>query len=600
MKTAKVLVAMLPLLVLPYGSNAQKSQDAAPTFTATSEVILVPVVVRDKTGKHITGLGKGDFSVNENGKPQTVAFFQEVQSQTVIKPVKVNAGELSNQLSADTGPQKVTIIAIDAVNATVTDQAYARLQLLKFLNTRLNKGEPTTLLVLRDNGIRVIHDFTTDTAALIAALKGVTGTVSVNTNTPKTGNSAFSQEMVRAAITEGMSNQNLSATDPFVKLLADDVEALLAFQYGEEGEYYRTRAAELTLEGLQHIAQAYAGIPGRKSLLWITGGLPFDVDKNGTLRSPAQFFKGVTNAMNYGGTASTNGALPPLPDATNLIRDDQLKVLEPLYQQTLRALSAANMAVYPIDARGLVVYFPGADSQGINLTLSHEQELLHAESRNSLDRFAQMTGGKICFNHNDLAECFRDADTDTDRYYLLGYYRDQKIKKAGWRTIEVRLQRPDAVVRARDGYFYSPEGPDSKSARQMDVSLALASPLDYTAVPFTAKWRKVGATGADGKNPLRFDLYLPPGAAFIDEQHGNALNLDFVALASTPKGERADQVAQTITANLKPEAMTQIRTDGINYNNTLKLAPGHYTVRFIVRDNSSGRMGSIVTAVTVN
>jgi len=133
--------------------------------------------------------------------------------------------------------------------------------------------------------------------------------------------------------------------------------------------------------------------------------------------------------------------------------------------------------------------------------------------------------------------------------------------------------------------------------RQMDVRLALVSHIGYTAVPMTIKWEKLPDAVQKGKLAYKFTLLVEGNAITIDEKN-NGVNMEFIAVATGPKGERIDQVSQRVTVNLKPEAVPQVRKDGLSYDNKLMLPPGTYTVHFVVRDNATGRTGSVVAQVT--
>jgi hypothetical protein len=182
---------------------------------------------------------------------------------------------------------------------------------------------------------------------------------------------------------------------------------------------------------------------------------------------------------------------------------------------------------------------------------------------------------------------------------MVGYYRNQKNNKPGWRPLDVKVARPGLQVRARTGYWYSNDSPTANNSRQMDISLALTSPLAYTALPFTVRWQRTQEPAQKGKQPYKFIVSVPGDQISIDDKN-HALNMEFVAAVTGPTGNREDQVAQHVTMGLKPEAVTQLRSDGLNYDNKLLLPPGKYTVHFVVRDNLTGRTGSVVTSVATD
>jgi hypothetical protein len=103
-----------------------------------------------------------------------------------------------------------------------------------------------------------------------------------------------------------------------------------------------------------------------------------------------------------------------------------------------------------------------------------------------------------------------------------------------------------------------------------------------------------------GKNlKVAFEIVLPANAATIEDSQGNLVNLEFIGVARGPSGQEAGHFSQTIQGKMKPETVEQIRSSGITYRNTLELPRGSYSVRFVVRDNLSGRMGSVLAPITV-
>jgi hypothetical protein len=219
-----------------------------------------------------------------------------------------------------------------------------------------------------------------------------------------------------------------------------------------------------------------------------------------------------------------------------------------------------------------------------------------ADTLTTLEQFAAMTGGKAFYNRNDLGASFKEASEDSAAYYLLGYYLDKKNTKPGWRKLKVKVTRDDVRVRARSGFFLNQSTVDPSLNRELDLAVALMSPLDYTAVPMTVRWTQVAGQG--GKKKVGFEIELPANAATIDGE--NHMSLEFMAVARTGKGESAANFGQRREYKLKPEQAEQIRGNGITYSNVIEVSPGDYAVRFVVRDNISGRTGSVLAPLHLN
>jgi hypothetical protein len=343
----------------------------------------------------------------------------------------------------------------------------------------------------------------------------------------------------------------------------------------------------VTLESFQHVAEAFAGVPGRKSLIWATAGFPFGLDPvSGTITLPHTFTQGSTTVT---AAMARTGNLGTLPDDTQLRIGDDLKSLEPLYQRTLQMLNDASISVYPVDARGLMVFFPGANVSRIQGFGSFKQAIFEA-TRDTMVGFADMTGGKAFYNRNDLDVAFQKAADDSSTYYMLGYYLD-KSAKPGWHKLQVKVKRPGTEVRARNGFFVT----DGKKVdnRKLDLAMALISPLDYTGLPLTVRWATTQTTEG-AKRKIHFQLNIAGAADLVDIANNNLVSLEVVAVVRTPTGNAADQLSQHIETNLKPDNLKIFQKDGLNYGNDVIVPPGEYTVRFVVRNNIDGRMGSVL------
>src|SRR5207249_4712961 len=129
-------------------------------------------------------------------------------------------------------------------------------------------------------------------------------------------------------------------------------------------------------------------------------------------------------------------------------------------------------------------------------------------------------------------------------------------------------------------------------------SYALSSPFDSTGIALTATWRNMATDG--DKRKINFGLLVPPDGVLVDGSH-NHVNLDVRVVALTEKdGKLADGVSQTIDADMKADIVAKLRADGLVCNNALELPPGEYTVRFVVRDNATGKIGRVTAPLTVN
>ena len=381
------------------------AQEQQPSFAARSELVLVPAVVTDKSGTHVSGLAKDDFVVLEDGKPQKVSVFEEIKPSTgEIRKITNGPGEFGNVLeSANTGPRRLLIVALDLVNTPALLQANAKQEVLKFLSNSVDPANPTEFVLIGRNGLHVIHDFTGDPRILAAALQRLSGTrndlaekESLSSVPPS--NDALSGVLARLAQEENINKMQLQSLE-------------------------RHSAIVTTMQALQQIAGEVAGIPGRKALIWVSAGFPLSVTKlSDSLTEPS----------------------------TALFTENSVSGL---YQRTWQVLNQAQLAVYPVDVRYLnYPAFQGADERGTYFSTPHnprdnpytmEMEHRNWENDDTLSTFrtfAENTGGRAYYNSNDLQHGMREASDDSANYYMLGYQLNRQGKKLGWHKLDRSLE----------------------------------------------------------------------------------------------------------------------------------------------------------------
>ena len=285
---------------------------------------------------------------------------------------------------------------------------------------------------------------------------------------------------------------------------------------------------------------------------------------------------------------------------------DTLSDVLPMYEHTWELLNEAQIALYPIDVKGLQTNMPsasddlsgGGPNAGIDYIRSASWRQLDTQS--TFESFAAATGGRAYFNSNDLVKGFRDAVRDSAQYYMIGYYLDRSNTKPGWRKLAVKVKREHVEVRARSGFFVTNATANPEISHDADIASALKSPLDYTALSLAAHWDDVAASKEPGKKSIRFIVHVDPDPNLIDAADDNHVVLEFVASAMTPAGEKAGApTGKKYDIHPKADALATIQQKGISYRGALELAPGEYNVRIVVRDGLSGRIGSVAAPLKV-
>ena len=145
-----------------------------PVFRTTARQVLVDVVVDKKNGDPVPGLPKSDFSIKENGKPQTIDFFEEHSagaSAPVAQPAMppLPPGAVTN---VPTAPPSAAlyVLLLDSLNTEPQDQVYVRQQVLSYLH-KMDPGTQVAVFSL-GSSLRLLQGFTSDPAALVAAVSG--------------------------------------------------------------------------------------------------------------------------------------------------------------------------------------------------------------------------------------------------------------------------------------------------------------------------------------------------------------------------------------------------------------------------------------------
>lgn len=525
-------------------------------FRTQSILVQVPVVVTDKNGNHIHGLSKNDLHVFENGKEQTISVFEEMVSSNLKLPaVPMQPGEFHNLVLSDKEPHTITVIALDTVNTPFLDQTNGRRELVKYLAESIDSGQVLALMIITSHGLQLVQGLTGDPEQLAQTLKKVSGELPA-----MQGVGVGAQAAMATGDAPGMPTPISLGQDPGAAMqgFVEHGDALYA-------QFAQQNAIETTLNGFMGIAWTLSGLPGRKSVIWATGGFPFTIAEPATVP---------------GGYLST------------------------LYERTMQALTQAQISVYPVDVRGLVTASPVGDasrSHAPSVQSINNRAWLQQSKIDTLNEFAEMTGGKAYYNTNDLATSFKRAADDASSYYMVGYYLDLKNNHAGWRNLKVKVDRQDTEVRARKGFFVTNATIHMELTRNNDLSYALKSPIEGTGLPLSVRWLDVTGDGATKK--AGFMVHMPFGAFAFDPTGQNRLNFDFAVAAyaiNAKDGKAANTLGKSYVPSLNDAQMAEARAKGVGFNDALDLAPGQYAVRFVVRDNITGKIGSVTAPLTVN
>ena len=531
------------------------AQQQPPTFTSKAELVVVPVIVTAH-GEYVRGLTAKDFSIRNNNGVEQVAMFEEIEAAHATVERAALPSKTVQNFATTNAHQDIVVILLDFLNGSWSTAARMRAYLKDVGKVLEESKTPASVLMLTPKkGLLQVHSFTTDTRGFVDA---------VQRWADHAGGQSWQQRMVD------------SWSNPFA---ATDVEtgAGLLHQYAFGSDFadqMKLDKAEMTLQALEQVAEAYRGIPGRKKLVWMSTGFPTGLD---------------VNQVSSGNTISTEFH----------IRDKAIR--------SWQALSDANIVVYPVDTNG--VTNPGWEAR---FSAAHGRGVLPPPSlevttnTSSLLEVAARTGGKTCTDSPNV--CLGKALADSPHYYVLGFYLHGN-PKPGWHKLKVQVSTADANVRARAGFMVGQEalpGREVKSAKtakesgpakQEDVVLtALASPLDYTSVPLTLSWALKSAKPSE--QGVEILVSSPPGAIGISPDT-QSVSLDMLAYVREPGKEDGETFPVTLNRKLSQAEQERLSQSGFVFRKQVPLRPGRYEVRYFVRDNVNKRIGTVSTVVEV-
>jgi VWFA-related protein len=577
-QSVRVLAATISLAGLTFAlgpagwAQEQKPEVPSPAIRVSVRLVLADAVVTDKDGKVITGLGSQDFTVLEDGKPQKVTMVSFEQPGEMARALRGQRASMPPNVTTNRPAYRMpsgapVIVLLDALNTPVRDQSRARLEMLKYLDKQLQPGQQIAVYTLA-RSLKMLQDFTDDPALLKAAVQSF--------------NPLVSMELQIADVNQRLPRLSGALPDSSVRNTGRDPGLFLSRMqdfYNEQANVVTDARVGMTLTAFRGVAQAVAGLPGRKSLVWVSGAFPLAT---------------YSRIIEY----SANPNNDP-----NRVRIDNL--YEDKLRETDSILTDAQVAVYAVDARGLVgQLLGGAESQGVDAAgalvsgAEYAQNLQLAsgslqETQATMKQVAGDTGGKVFINQNDLDHSVAMSVQDGASYYLLGYSPEGKAD-GKYHKIEVKVNRPGATVRARHGYYAVSSGDDAKATKQREAEVGMA--MQYgspgaTGVTFDAR---VVPPSPAAKAKVGVDFIVDPiTISAVDAGGGGkGLALEFHVAAYGTDGKMAGQKDVAIKPTLKPADFTRIQQQGLPYHVDVELPPGRYTLRLGVVDQHSGVIGT--------
>lgn len=549
------LAALLIGLLCTVPAMGQANQPAT-KLRVTSRAVLVDVIVTNSSGNPVTGLSKSNFTVTEQGKPQTISFFEEQgaapRSAQPVEMPKLPPDVFTN-FSPFSPPPALNVILLDSLNTRMENQSVVRSQAMKFLQS----AKPGTRSAIFTMGLELhfIQGFNDDPSVLAAAIRN-----------------KKNLDVQPAEMLKSQAEQNAETIIPELSSLA---------QFLHENDVSRTIDRELrTLANLQRLAAFLQGFPGRKNIIWFAEKVP-------------------------GGFVIENG-----DQISNPAVDDEIR-------KTLAMLGSARAALYPVDARGVAVNAQyTAENNPTSPSMDGGAIRAEDQERNSdqIDEqiVAEQSGGRAFVNTNDLSGVIDKVTSNSSHFYTLSYVPTDAKMDGGWRKIGVKVAGGNYSLSYRRGYFAmdarlpgSVRNGKQKSMAQnseaidpllpdMDLGMPQSQQILYKVrvVPMPAPEDKA----ADKKKAyyrVDFAIDLDDLNLRVDSGglHKGALNFSLVVYDRYRNViSREDHL---VALNIKPDAYAAIESIGVQVHAALALPKGNFWLRTGVYDPGSGKVGTL-------
>ena len=553
-----VLACLLATLSTAMMAQQGSPPQSGPKFRVRTELVTVPVVVLRQNGpfrqlhirgqldEHVTGLTKDDFEIEQDGQARPIATFEEISGSNIPIKRATPPGVFTNEIISD-APVSMVVILLDLINTPYFYQEAAKKKLLEYLQRDFRGDQPTMLVALHPEGLRILHDFTTDPQLLAKLVRRLGMNLEHDPEPDNQVETEFSHSIAKQID---------------IQKEYDAIEKEFLAHYTGRDAYaqqLKRDRLEATFYELQQLSHGLSAVRGMKTLVWITGGFKMDFRQH-------------------------------------RIVDE--------YVHTLKLLSAAGIAVYPIDSV-LETDNPAYSSPGSRYPVAHAGNIQIVQ--NFMD-VSQRTGGDYCLLRKDPDLCFRKAVSYGSRYYMLSYYA-QPAEVVLWRKIHVKVRGANLQVRARSGYFSVGADDDPEQRRKSDMAQAFATPVEYRGLPISVRWTASGEepmtkTAAGNAAPSggqqlqqchmqTFLLEINPDVLTVDVADNNHIKLDFVAVALDPNGKALADLIRQLDLHPSAPELERLRLLGLAYSNAVEVPPHTSTVRFIVRDDLNERIGTV-------
>jgi VWFA-related protein len=507
-------------------------------FSSTSQLVVVNVSAKDKAGHPIEGLHASDFTITEDGRPQQIKVFEfQRLDETPLAPPALAVRETS------------------AAPKASTSIAPARPGEVKYKDRRLlvlffdQAGMPVADQIRAQQAAIQYLNTRMSQSDLVAVMQYTTSLTVLQDFT------ADRDELVRVLRSLKIGDTGLSNGST-----GDSSEGDSGAAYTQDESEFNIFNTDRKLAALESAAKMLAGLPEKKAFVYFASGM----------------------------------------SRTGIDNQAQLRA-------TINAAVRANVAFYPVDARGLVASAPLGDATqaspgGQGMYSGGSQRAAQSNfqgQQETLYTLASDTGGKALLDQNELALGIVQAQHDVASYYILGYYSSNSALDGRYRRIKVQLRDTTAKLDYRGGYFAGKEFRQftaSDRERQLQEALMLGDPVTDLSLALEVDWFRQ----ARDRYFVPVSVKIPGNDIELARKGGaESTRLDFIGEVKDAKGQLQGTVRDEITVKLKGESAGQLAKRNLAYDTGFTLQPGSYTLKFLARENETGKMGTFETSFVV-
>jgi VWFA-related protein len=508
------------------------------TIRSTVSLVEIDVQITNRDGKPVKGLRQEQFTVTEDGKPQKISTFEyndieriETAGKGEEAPITVPLGTVTSpeEIKAVVRDHRMIVLFFDLTSLQAEDLLRSTRAAQKYLQEQMTPADLVAVVAF-GNTLKVVANFTNDHELLKQ---------SVDALVP--GHEAALSQLADAAT--AANGEAAITEDKGAAFTADDTE-------------FNIFNTDRKLAAVEALCEVLEAIPGKKSIIQFTSGITQTGEEN---RSEL--------------IAATNSA------------------------------NRSNVSIYSVDSRGLLTATPGGDaSTGASggtamftgaTVISQSQS--RQDSRDTLATLAGDTGGRTFFDVGDFGKVFQSVQNDTSGYYLVGYYSTNAANDGAWRRVHVKVDPlPAGVhVRAREGYYAAKNfGVFTTEDRERQLEQAFQSETPEVELPLAVETAEFRLNANQVFVPISAKL-APSALQWAQKRGSRETAFDFAAEVRDAKSNRVvGALRDTITVKIGSEHFQDIQQHALVYQGGMILTPGEYKLKFLARENESGRIGT--------